>query len=303
MDESRVLVLLSTYNGEKYLETQLDSLRKQVGIKVSILVRDDGSKDGTEEILKKYSSIMDLKYLLAENLGSTKSFLELIKNSPLDYEYYAFCDQDDYWHSDKLVTAVQKLSESTTNGPALYCSGQKLVDADLKPIYDHILDAKRNTYANAIFNQMAGCTSVFNRELLECMKRISSINYTPGFHDSALYRVCTLVNGTVVCDPEGKIDYRQHGSNVVGLDYSFKGKVSKVQRYIQPGELIKDLNYIYNNDLSWCDSEKVIFFEHIRKSNKSVKSKLWLLTHQGRIDFHSPVLRGIYNLKIITSKL
>lgn len=298
-----VLILLSTYNGEKFLETQLDSLKAQIGVNLSVLVRDDGSEDRTIEILEHYKSFMNLSYTAAENVGSTKSFLALIKDCPLTYDYYAFCDQDDYWHKDKLVSAIKQLTVISEEKPALYYSGQKLVDATMNPIYNHVLDARRNTYANAIFNQMAGCTCVFNKPLLQCMKKIISGKLVPGFHDSVLYRICTLVNGTVICDPEGKIDYRQHSSNVVGLDYSFKGKVNKILRYLKPSELNADLDYIYDNDLSWCDPDKKVFFNNIRCGNKSIRAKIWLLTHQRRINFHSPVLRGIYNLKIITSKL
>lgn len=297
------MVLLSTYNGEKYLRTQLDSLKNQKGIKLSVLVRDDGSKDSTIQILDEYSYKMDLSYEAAENKGSTRSFMELVRKCPANYDYYAFCDQDDYWHDDKLITAVERLEMFDMDKPALYYSGQQLVDADMNPIYSHVLDDKRNVYANAIFNQMAGCTSVFNQALMKCVKQVFGNEGEPGFHDSVIYRICVLADGNIICDPKGKIDYRQHGSNVVGLDYSLKGKIKKLIRYIEPGELTKDLDFIFSKDLSWSNPGKREFFDHLRKGNSSFQIKVWLLTHQKRINFHGIALRLIYNLKIITSKL
>jgi rhamnosyltransferase len=300
---NKVLVLLSTYNGEKYLRTQLESLKNQEGVELSVLVRDDGSKDSTLQILNEYAHEMDLSYEAAENIGSTRSFMELVRQCPGDYDYYAFCDQDDYWHEDKLITAVERLKTFDMAKPALYYSGQQLVDADMNPIYNHVLDDKRNVYANAIFNQMAGCTSVFNQALMKYVKHVFNNEGAPGFHDSVIYRICVLADGNIICDPEGKIDYRQHGSNVVGLDYSLKGKINKLIRYIEPGELTKDFDFIFSQDLSWSDQEKREFFDNLRCGNDSIQMKLWLLTHQKRISFHGIALRLIYNLKIITSKL
>ena len=303
MGDLRVLVMLSTYNGEKYLKAQLDSLRNQTNVNLCVLVRDDASKDRTLEILEQYKSLMNLAYEAAENVGSTRSFMELIRNCSSEYDFYAFCDQDDYWHADKLSTAIVGLENLDIKKPSLYYSGQKLVDSNLSPIYDHTLDTYRNEYANAIFNQMAGCTTVFNKTLLLLLKQYQNVLNVPGFHDSFTYRVCVLAGGEFICDSEGQIDYRQHGSNIVGLDYSLKGKLNKVLRYIRPSELKQDLDYIFDQDLKWCDMERVVFFNHVRLSNHSIKSKLWLLVHQGRIDFHSPVLRVIYNFKILSSQL
>lgn len=300
---NKVLVLLSTYNGEKYLRTQLESLKNQEGVELSVLVRDDGSKDSTLQILNEYSHKMNLSYEAAENKGSTRSFMELVRQCPGDYDYYAFCDQDDYWHNDKLITAIERLEMFDMDKPTLYYSGQQLVDADMKLIYNHVLDDKRNVYANAIFNQMAGCTSVFNQALMKYVKQVFDNEGAPGFHDSVIYRICVLADGYIICDPEGKIDYRQHGSNVVGLDYSLKGKINKLIRYIEPGELTKDLNYIFLTDLTWSNPEVREFFDHLRKGNNSFQTKLWLLTHQKRINFHEIALRLIYNFKIITSKI
>src|ERR1700719_2334213 len=116
-----VCVLLSTYNGEAFLEAQLESLRAQTGVEVRLHARDDGSTDGTVALLRRHAgtwpSLVGLQS--AENLGPAKSFLELLRTAP-DADFYAFCDQDDVWLPGKLARAAEALAGDT--GPALYCS-------------------------------------------------------------------------------------------------------------------------------------------------------------------------------------
>ena len=98
----KLIVLLSTYNGEKYLREQLNSLVKQILRPDQILIRDDGSSDATMDIIKYYAdSYKFIKYYQGENLGAAKSFMELI-NKAEEADYYALCDQDDVWFEDKL---------------------------------------------------------------------------------------------------------------------------------------------------------------------------------------------------------
>ena len=105
----KLIVLMSTYNGEKYLREQLNSLVTQKFKPDQIMIRDDGSNDSTMDIIKYYAdSYKFIKYYQGENLGPAKSFMELI-NKAEDADYYALCDQDDVWFDDKLSTAVDTL--------------------------------------------------------------------------------------------------------------------------------------------------------------------------------------------------
>ncbi|MCQ5386525.1 glycosyltransferase [Hungatella hathewayi] len=297
----KVLILLSTFNGSDHLQFQLESLQNQRGLDISVLVRDDGSKDSTVEVLNQFHDKMDIQILIEENLGSTKSFLQLLQKCSDEFEYYAFCDQDDFWKPDKLLTAVNKLKMFDSKKPSLYYSGQTLTDANLNPIYEHTLDSSRNILANCIFNQMAGCTAVFNKTLLLKMRSIHQTDKYPGYHDSCLYKVCALTGSNIVYDSKGNIMYRQHEKNVVGLDYSVKGRLNRALDYMKPSELLKDLAYIFDSELLISEGETEEFLWNIYKSNKSLKSKLWLLTHQNRPKFHSLVLRLIFCYKIIFS--
>ena len=108
-----IIILMSTYNGEKYLKAQIESLLSQT-IKVEILVRDDGSTDSTQQILDDYAQRGMLKWYSGKNLGSGKSFFDLACKAP-DADFYAFADQDDIWENKKVELAVQQLMKLPNN--------------------------------------------------------------------------------------------------------------------------------------------------------------------------------------------
>ena len=99
---------MSSYNGEMYLDEQLESIVAQKGVMTDILVRDDGSSDHTCDILDQWQQKTSLRWYSGENIGPARSFMDLLRQSG-DSCYYAFSDQDDYWLSDKLKVAVDKL--------------------------------------------------------------------------------------------------------------------------------------------------------------------------------------------------
>jgi len=110
---NRILVLMSTYNGEKYLKNQLNTIYEQKNVDVMLFVRDDSSKDSTLQILEEYRKVYGKMIIFKrENIGSARSFYKLVEEAALtDYDYFAFSDQDDIWHPKKLEYAIQKLKE------------------------------------------------------------------------------------------------------------------------------------------------------------------------------------------------
>ena len=211
----QVTVLLSSYNGAKYIEEQLNSIIAQKGCNVNILVRDDNSTDNTTEILDEYQHSNSIKWYTGENLRSAASFMHLIKNAP-ESDYYALCDQDDYWYDDKLVAAIDKLEK--TSKPALYFSQTTLADANLQPIHTPKISPMCTMGEALISFYATGCTFVFNKQL-----RDEIIKYTPNYmsmHDNWIYRVCLAIGGDVIFDSQSHILYRQHENNVIGLKHS-----------------------------------------------------------------------------------
>ena len=227
----KILVLLATYNGEKYLPQQLDSLFSQEGVQVSVLVRDDGSTDKTTEILTQYHKSNNLKWYQGKHLNVQRGFLDLMKEgAKTDFQYFAFCDQDDVWDKDKLSVAVSKLKSGNKNIPLLYYCGQRLVDEKLTFIENHKMNQQRTDYARFILNDAAGCTEVFNRKLIEAI-----VSYDPQYilmHDTWVLKVCLAIGGHIFVDEMPHMSYRQHGQNVMGLRRDIKSKLIRAKQYI-----------------------------------------------------------------------
>lgn len=212
---SKITVLLSTYNGERYLKEQLNSVLKQKNVQVNVLVRDDGSTDNTIRILNEYDDkFHNFTYYKNKNLGPAFSFLDLVIHAP-DSDYYAFCDQDDVWDEDKLFCAIEKLKGLDSDKPNLYYSNLRIVDENLN-FYRFSHDKalfNSNKYSALTENLCTGCTAVFNKTALKMMKENMPEYCT--MHDTWVYMLCKLLGNTVY-DEKAHISYRQHGNNVVG---------------------------------------------------------------------------------------
>lgn len=213
----KVAVLLSTYNGEKYLKQQIDSILAQTEQNLFIVARDDGSTDRTLEILESYAAGGRLRWYNGENLGPEKSFLDLLKNSD-EAVFYAFCDQDDYWHPDKIEAALHMLEAQPQEQPLLYFGKKRLVDGELRPLRQEDVYVRTVSYGCSLINGVAfGCTMVFNHAVRKLFQ-----DFTPHakyMHDVLLYRAVAAL-GRVLYDPVPHMDYRQHGGNVVGANRS-----------------------------------------------------------------------------------
>ena len=213
------VVLMSTYNGEKYLKDQLNSLVTQTLKPDKILIRDDGSSDSTLDILKYYADNYNfIEYYKGENLGPAKSFMELISNTK-GYDYYALCDQDDVWFENKLEIAVNTLKDMKKKSvPLLYCSRFTFTDADLNPMETKISSLYRFTdFAHSLLYQTApGCTMVFNDAARKKIKKYDMNKEYVIIHDSIIHKIVTMY-GEMVLDPEPRMFYRQHENNAIGL--------------------------------------------------------------------------------------
>lgn len=227
----KVEIVLSTYNGEKYIKDQIDSLLNQDFNNFTIIIRDDGSTDNTKNVLKEYVNHEKIKIIYGENIGVVNSFFHLLTQTSSDVDYIAFCDQDDFWLSDKVSRAVGILNQHDNSMPLVYCSAYTLVDENLKPFSN----SKSNkgiipSPANAIIeNIVTGCTAMINHKCRDLI--IESLPQHCIMHDWWLYLVGTHF-GKVIYDKESKILYRQHSNNVVGAERSFFKKwIIRLKRF------------------------------------------------------------------------
>lgn len=213
---------MSTYNGAKYLREQIESLLSQT-IKVEILVRDDGSTDSTQQILDDYAKRGILTWYKGENLGPGKSFFDLVQKAPVA-DYYAFADQDDIWHKEKIQKAIEMLAVYSNTIPSLYCGDYIPVDSMLRPIQiKKQAKAITPSLGSALVECIApGCTFVFNYKTLEMFRQYKN-NFIYA-HDWDLYRIFMAVGGNLIYDVNAYILYRQHNNNVVGIQQCMIGK-------------------------------------------------------------------------------
>ncbi len=208
----KVQILMSVYNGEKYLREQIDSILGQSYDNIQILIRDDGSTDRSMDILQEYQKIYpNISVIKGRNIGLTPSFIELLGES--DADYVAFCDQDDVWMENKIEKAVEKLK--AIKMPALYCSNQILVNEQLEKIDNGKIPHINPGFGNAVIESVCtGCTVVMNEALIKTMK--GHLPTEAIWHDWWCYMVASYL-GTVIFDENAYIYYRQHGNNQLGL--------------------------------------------------------------------------------------
>ncbi|MCT4384163.1 glycosyltransferase [Lacticaseibacillus paracasei] len=216
-----VKVLLSTYNGETYLAQMLDSLFAQVGVNVSLLVRDDGSKDRTRAILDKYAQVHAITVLKGENIGWRDSFMTLLKAIPEDdaSDYYAFADQDDIYFENKLQSATTLLADFADT-PTLYHSNVIMADDAGKPLGDRYLRSFVPTVRlpQAYFDvTWLGTTMVFNRKMMALIRQHVPVKSI--IHDAYVINLAQFF-GKIVYDPTPHMLYRRHGGSVTGFGAS-----------------------------------------------------------------------------------
>ncbi len=210
-----VTILLVTYDGARYVESQLESIYRQDWPNWRIFARDDGSADATRAILDRWAKIIPLTLTCGPHLGAKASFLELLYAHGADSEMTAFADQDDVWHRDKISRAVGALAALPPEEPVLYCSRAQIVDANLR-VLGLTRDCPRPpSFANALVENCAmGCTTVLNEAAVRLLTGAPPPAHAC-MHDWWCYLVVAAF-GTVIFDPRPSLCYRQHALNSIG---------------------------------------------------------------------------------------
>ena len=288
----KIQILLATHNGEKYIETQLDSLIAQqlpVNAHLSILVSDDASSDSTPEILREYQerypSIIDI--LPEKKSGSAKdNFLRLI--SAADADYIFFCDQDDWWLPEKILKTVEAFK--STERPQLVYSDAFIADENLKIIEAD--ESRLQTYNRGLTlqklivqNSISGCTMAVNRALLKGVRRDSY----PGIemHDWWLV-IYAETFGEIIHVPEKLMKYRQHGDNEVGA------KDLKSFKYIKThmnGEILREN---CGNLLAQARGFYMTYGEEMPPEKRQIFKKFYTLRDKNKLSRIAAQIKGGY---------
>jgi glycosyltransferase involved in cell wall biosynthesis len=234
----KVQILMSSYNGEKYIGQQIDSLLQQDHSNLEILIRDDGSRDSTVSIVdgfcKQYPQIKLIKDV---NKGVISSFFELVLKASDTADYFAFCDQDDVWKQTKVTRAVRLLEKENPNVPLLYFSRLDIVDEQLQLLKQSPIPPSGLGFENALIQNVAtGCTIFFNKKMLDLFKTHVPNKEKVTMHDSWFYLLGAAL-GKIIYDEESHILYRQHSSNTLGMaDNKLKSAMVRYKNFKKEGQ-------------------------------------------------------------------
>ncbi|WP_211278731.1 glycosyltransferase family 2 protein [Pantoea deleyi] len=231
-NNGKVSILMGTYNGERYLTEQLQSIASQTYTNWNLIISDDGSTDRTCEIIEEFSLKYPDKVVIQKGPGKgfAANFLCMLQRKDIDSEFYAFCDQDDIWLEDKLEVAVFKLNSISQSEYRLYGSRTQLIDSNGEFIGHSPCFTKAFNFNNALLQSYAGGnTMVFSRGLKELFEKLPA-DLKIVSHDWILYVICSAMNGNVIYDREPKILYRQHEKNLVGSNTGLLSKFTRFNR-------------------------------------------------------------------------
>lgn len=290
----KVVVLMSTYNGEKYLRTQLDSILAQKNVEVEILVRDDGSNDSTTKILDEYQEKGLLTWYTGENLKPARSFMNLIKNAP-SAEYYAFSDQDDYWLENKLFSAIQKLKVKYS--PCLYYCNALLVDENMNILGKNKLPSIPSIYTGLSYGKAAlGCSMVFNKELMKILQ--AKIPESLIMHDAWVTNVCQIISGDIIRDDRTLFYYRQHTDNQIGGKRDFFSIIKRKINFIRKNKNIylrhwQELYSLYYQNMDYKTRDTLNTLIHY---NDSFKNRFHIICNKKVLNENNLVRNFYYKI-------
>lgn len=303
---SKVCVIMSTFNGELFIENQIKSIFDQNIENLTLYIRDDGSIDNTIKIINKLSKVYPIELVTGtENLKPAKSFLQALKECNVEADFYAYCDQDDVWYNDKLSRACKELYKLDSEELNLYCSSYDVVDKDLNLIFKRDLSiyGDLTLFKTILGICPSGCTMVFNKKLKQKISNSKPKNFR--MHDFWTLLTVQVLNGNLIVDNYSSMAYRQHGNNSVGFSkrISLKHLISliltiKEKRNMRKEE-VESLIECYGKDISPDYMDVLV---KVKNYNKSFKNRLLLMREKNfsisdryrKIMFKLAVLFGVF---------
>lgn len=293
MNEQKVAVIMSTYNGERYVSEQIESIFKQSGVRnvsIKLFVRDDGSSDATLGIVRKLQKQYNIQIVENQgiNLGVKQSFFVLL-DFVTEYDYVFFSDQDDIWPENKVQVYLKYFKEYNSGPVGIYSDGY-VSDANAKPTDVKLSEYFRWSsvipdYEYLLYGYIVtGATFAINQATLTEIQSIprnwiSEIN----MHDSFIAEFVALI-GTIVRIDEPLLYYRQHASNVIGaksVQRNVFGKIRNSKALLRG--LFRDHTKIIQLTQNYEMTPKIMIYRNFSKAiNGSLSAKLRFLIQNFR---------------------
>lgn len=278
----KVDILLATYNGEKYIKEQVESILNQTYENIRIIISDDCSTDNTRQVLKEYENNEKIKIFYQEkNLGYVKNFEFLLKQ--VKSNLYMLSDQDDVWKKEKVEKSVEKIESEKLD---LVFGDLEVVDENLNTLYKsynrymhliHKIKKYQKDYRlQYLYNCMTGCTIISRKNWIDKVLPFPT-NSKYMIHDYWLGLVIAL-NGKVGYIEEPYILYRQHGKNQVGSKKASKtaSKLEEVRNISINTRIGTFETYVMHEE---------IFDEKLRKQNKKALEYFKMLKNKKNFNF------------------
>ncbi len=226
-----VTIALCTYNGAPYLTEQLTSYLDQTHENWSLWVSDDGSTDGTWDILRafrrQHGQTHDVRLIKGPGKGACQNFLSLLCHPEFPHGYVALSDQDDVWFRDKHSRALGVIGDDRQKA-VLYGAQSIHTGPDLHPIGRSRVPVTDPHFCNAIVqNIVSGHSAVLSPEALRTVRNFGAPADVP-FHDWWIYQVISGTGGRVLIDDRAVLNYRQHAANVIGAPRGIRAALKRL---------------------------------------------------------------------------
>lgn len=237
LKEKPVAVILGYFNGHSFIEEQLNSIFKQSHDNIHVLLCDDKSaKPFTFDTVQiEDSNLSKLSIVnLPQNIGPTNNFLSALESVGDDFEYFAFSDQDDIWHQEKLERALDAIGNAPINTPALYCARTEIADAKcennlgLSPLFE-----RPPSFQNALVQNIGGGNTMVLNKAARDLIVTASRNTIVVSHDWWCYQIVSGVCGYVFYDSTPCLKYRQHSNNLIGANTSWAARLHRIRGLLQ----------------------------------------------------------------------
>ena len=231
----KVAVILGFYNGNNYIEAQIESILNQNFKNIDIFIFDDNSKKKLEsKKLKIKNKKCKIKITKRKtNLGYAKNFLLGLKEAGKEYDFYAFSDQDDIWEKDKISRGIKALNSNSLNFPKLYCSRTSYYNSECtKEIGASNIHPKKPSFANALLQNIAGGNTIMMNNLARkiIIKTVNAEKFIS--HDWWCYQIISGAGGEVIFDKNKTVRYRQHKYNLIGKNNGFEDIKSRIIEFL-----------------------------------------------------------------------
>lgn len=229
-------IVLGYRDGQEFIEDQLKSIEKQTFENFTLHIFDDCSTQDLEIIREtsKTSTTPIQLHSRERNVGIASNFLNGLDEVGPDYDFYAFCDQDDIWFSDKLERAITILKGMPSDQPALYCSRTEIVERNgvrkmgLSPLF-----SRQPSFANALTQNIGGGNTMVMNRLARDLVVKSANNADIIAHDWWAYIITSAAGGNIYYDTQPCLSYRQHGANNVGSNHRWTSKLARLHLLVK----------------------------------------------------------------------